>query len=126
FGTHTIGAISGSNTNVASPNRISDDLAAVVELTNSDQDRSWSITTQAQKRFSAGFDVNASYTYMDAQDVSGLTSSIATSNIGYNPVTGSPNSPILSTSDYETTHKIVLSSTYDIVPWLTVSAFYVG
>ncbi|HSK19008.1 MAG TPA: carboxypeptidase regulatory-like domain-containing protein [Longimicrobiales bacterium] len=126
FGTHTIGPISGSNTNVASPNRISNELAAVVELTNSDQDRSWSITTQAQKRFSAGFDMNASYTYMDAQDVSGLTSSIATSNIGFNPVTGSPNSPILSTSDYETTHKIVLSSTYDVMPWMTVSAFYVG
>jgi hypothetical protein len=126
FGTHTLGVVSGANTNIASPNRISDNLAAVVELTNSDQDRSWSITTQAQKRYANGLDLNASYTYMDAQDVSGLTSSIATSNIGFNPVTGSPNSPILSTSDYETKHKFVLSGAYDVASWLTLSAFYIG
>ena len=129
FGTHLSGALSNpnsANTNVASPNRISDQLAAVVELGNSDQDRSWSMTVQAQKRFAEGLDLNASYTYMNAEDVSGLTSSIATSNIGYNPVIGSPNSPILSTSDYETPHKIVLSSTYDITDWFTLSAFYIG
>ncbi|MBR9990121.1 MAG: TonB-dependent receptor, partial [Gemmatimonadetes bacterium] len=126
FGTHTAGVISGANTNVASPNRISPDLAAVIELTNSDQDRSWSLTTQAQKRYADRLDMNVSYSYSDAQDISGLTSSIATSNVGFNPVAGSPNTPVLSTSDYETKHKIVVSGAYDVARFLTVSAFYIG
>ncbi len=126
FGTHVAGPISGSNTNVASPNRISDEVLSVVELTNSDEDRSWSLTGQLQKRYSDGIEFNASYTYSDAEDLSGLTSSIATSNIGFNPVAGSPNSPRLSTSDYETPHRVVLAGSWDIRPWVTWSMFYVG
>jgi hypothetical protein len=126
FGTHTEGPISGSNTNVASPNRISDDVLAVVELTNSDEDRSWSLTGQLQKRYSDGIEFTASYTYSQAKDLSGLTSSIATSNIGFNPVVGSPNSPRLMRSDYETPHKVVLGGSWDVRPWFTWSLFYVG
>lgn len=129
FGTHRAGALaSGANNNsLATPKRINASAAdAVVEVTNSDQDRSWSMTLQGQRRWAGVFDVTTSYTYADAQDITGLTSSIATSNIGFNPVAGSPNTPTLSTSNYETKHKVVFSGSYEPVRWLTVSTFYIG
>ncbi|MBI4543587.1 MAG: TonB-dependent receptor [Gemmatimonadetes bacterium] len=128
FGTQRAGALAAGagNNNLATPNRLSNDFLQVVELTNSDQDRAWSLTLQAQKRYARGLELNGSYTYADAKDVSGLTSSIATSNIGFNPVKGSPNAPELATSDYETRHKVVLSGSYDVRSWLTWSVFYVG
>jgi hypothetical protein len=128
YGTHVAGAIpSGqANTNVASPRRITNAASAVVELTNSNQDRAWSTTLQAQKRFQHGLDLNAGYTYSRAQDISGLTSSIATSNIGFNPVTGNLNAPPLATSDHETRHKFVFSGSYDVFRYLGVSWSYIG
>ena len=126
FGTIRDGIQTGDNRSFATPNRITTETDAVVELTNSDQDRSWSATAQLQKRYSDGIEFSASYTYSDAEDLSGLTSSIATSNIGFNPVSGSPNTPRLSTSDYETPHKLVLAGSWDIRPWFTWSMFYVG
>ncbi|HSJ24351.1 MAG TPA: carboxypeptidase regulatory-like domain-containing protein [Longimicrobiales bacterium] len=130
YGTHTPGPLAegvSANQNLAQPRRIDADAAlAVVELTNSDEDRSWSMTLQAQKRYQNGLDLNLSYTHSRAEDVSGLTSSIATSNIGFNPVMGNPNAPSLATSDYETRHKFVFSGTYDIHRYVAASWFYIG
>ncbi len=128
FGTHTAGPLaSGANNNaLATANRFSSDFWQVVDITNSDQDRSWSFILQAQKRYSDGFELNASYTLSDAEDVSGLTSSIATSNIGFNPVKGSPNDLPLETSDYIQRHKFTIGGTWDAAPWLTWSLFYVA
>ncbi|MEZ4414886.1 MAG: carboxypeptidase regulatory-like domain-containing protein [Gemmatimonadota bacterium] len=129
FGTIAAGAIAdgADNRSVASPNRINSTAGlAVVELGNSDQDRSWSSTLQLQKRYADGYELNGSYTYARAEDLSGLTSSIATSNIGFNPVQGSPNDPVLSTSDYETRHKVVLSGLVDLGQYVSWSWFYIG
>jgi len=128
YGTHTAGPLASGadNRSLASPNRLSNAALSVVELGNSDQDRSWSMTLQAQKRYSDGLDLNASYTMARAKDLSGLTSSIATSNLGYNPVQGSPNNPVLSASDYETRNKVVLSAAYDVRSWFTASMVYLG
>lgn len=119
YGTHG----SGSFANV---NRISDDLRQVVELTNSEDDWAYSFILQAQKRYSDGLEMSASYTYSDAEDVSGLTSSQATSNIGFNPVAGNPNVPVLATSDYLQSHKLTMGGSWDATDWFTWSVFYVG
>jgi len=128
YGTHqsAVLASGAANNTLASPKRISRDVLSVVELVNTDSDRSWTSTVQLQKRYAAGLDLNGSYTLGSAKDLSGLTSSIATSNIGYNPVQGGPNYPVLSTSDYETRHKVVLSGGYDINRWLSASVIYLG
>lgn len=129
FGTIQAGALpSGSdNRNLASPNRINSTVgSSVVELGNSDQDNSWSATVQLQKRYADGYELNGSYTYARAEDLSGLTSSIATSNLGFNPVKGSPNDPELSISNYETRHKVVLSGVVDLGRFLSASVFYIG
>lgn len=126
FGTHVSGVQSGGNNGFATPNRIDDRLGHVVELTNSDRDWAYSLIFQAQKRYSDGFEMNASYTYSDAEAISGLTSSIATSNIGFNPVTGSPNDPPLSTSDYLQKHKFTFGGSWDVNDWFTWSVLYVA
>ena len=126
FGTHTPGPDTGNNNDIAQPNWLHDEFWQTVMLTNSDQDRAWNLILQAQKRYSDGLEFNASYTFNDAEDISGLTSSIATSNIGFNPVPGNPNDPPLATSNYQQTHKVVLAGSYDVTDWLTWSLFYVG
>lgn len=129
YGTHTAGPLASgaANTNLAQPRRIDGTAAdAVVELTNSDRDRAWSMTFQAQRRQLGVLDLNAAYTYARAEDVSGLTSSIATSNIGFNPVTGNLNAPPLATSDHETRHKIGFGGTFDVLRQFSISLSYVG
>lgn len=126
FGTHKSGLDTGGNNDIALPNFINDEFWQTLLLTNSDQDRAWNLVLQAQKRYSDGIELNASYTYNDAEDISGLTSSIATSNFGFNPISGDPNNPPLATSNYEQTHKVVLGGSYDVADWFTWSLFYVG
>ena len=94
---------------------------------HSDEDRAWNFILQAQKRYSDNFELNASYTLSDAEDISGLTSSIATSNFGFNPIGATtPNDPPLETSDYIQRHKLSIGGTWDPTSWLTWSLFYVG
>jgi len=127
FGTHKAGLRGSTPQNqIATPNRLTNAFLQVVDITNSDQDKAWNLILQAQKRYADGFELSASYTLSDAQDISGLTSSIATSNIGFNPVAGSPNDLPLATSDYIQRHKFTLGGTWDVFPWVTWSAFYVG
>ena len=126
FGTHKPGLDTGNNNDIANPNFIHDEFWQTVVLTNSDQDRAWNFILQAQKRYSDGLEFSASYTFNDAEDISGLTSSIATSNIGFNPVPGNPNDPPLATSNYQQTHKVVLGGSYDVTDWFTWSLLYVG
>lgn len=127
FGTHKSGLDDGGNEDIATPNRITDDFHHVIDLGNSDEDRAWSLIFQGQKRFSDGFELTGSYTLSDAEDVSGLTSSIAASNIGFNPVgLSSPNDTPLETSNYLQRHKITLGSTWDVAPWFNWSLFYIG
>lgn len=126
FGTHRAGLDTGNNNDIALPNFLHPEFFQTVLLTNSDQDRAWNFLLQAQKRYSDGVEFNASYTYNDAEDISGLTSSIATSNVGFNPVPGNPNDPPLATSNYEQTHKVVLGGSFDLTDWFTWSLVYVG
>ncbi|MFN2420748.1 MAG: carboxypeptidase regulatory-like domain-containing protein [Gemmatimonadota bacterium] len=129
FGTHRAGALAaGANNNsVATPNRLDSRFLSVVDLTNSDQDRAWNLIFQAQKRYADNFELNASYTLSDAEAISGLTSSIATSNFGFNPIgTTTPNDPPLETSDYIQRHKLSIGGSWDPASWLTWSLFYVG
>ncbi|MFN2383608.1 MAG: carboxypeptidase regulatory-like domain-containing protein [Gemmatimonadota bacterium] len=127
FGTHKAGPRGTTpQQSIATPNRRSTAFHQVIDLTNSDQDRAWNFILQAQKQYSDNFEVSASYTLADAEDISGLTSSIATSNVGFNPVAGSTNDTPLRTSDYLQRHKFSVGGTWDVAPWLTWSAFYVA
>ncbi|HET9332943.1 MAG TPA: hypothetical protein VFQ21_05110, partial [Gemmatimonadota bacterium] len=126
FGTHSPGVSTGNNNLIPIPNYLHPEFLQTVLLTNSDQDRAWNFILQAQKRYSDGVEFSGSYTFNQAEDISGLTSSIATSNIGFNPVPGNPNDPPLATSNYQQTHKFVMGGSFDVADWFTWSLMYVG
>ncbi|NIM52541.1 MAG: hypothetical protein GTN62_08005 [Gemmatimonadales bacterium] len=111
-------------TGAATPQRVDTNFVQVVNHKNASKDWSYSITVQFQKRFAAGLEFNAGYSYSQFKDLTSLTSSIGTSNFGRRPVSkgGNPNDPEISTSSWEIPHKITLSGTYDLpIPTLPMS-----
>ncbi|KPJ96886.1 MAG: hypothetical protein AMS20_17900 [Gemmatimonas sp. SG8_28] len=115
----------------ATPQRLTDQLPQVINHTNANEDWSYQITAQLQKRFGQGFEFNAGYTYSKVRDLASLTSSIASSNFGFSPVAkgGNPNDRTLGISTWEVPHKISVSGTANInIPNLPTSftVIYVG
>jgi hypothetical protein len=128
FGTIRSGAIAANanNNSIATPTRVTPNFLHVVEMTNSDEDHSWSGVLQLQRRYSRGWTLNASYTTIRGKDRTGLTSSIATSGVGFNPVVGHPNDAPLATSDYQLPNRITVGAIKDVTKWLAFGLFYVG
>ncbi len=108
----TIDSTSGD----ATPARIDPNFVQVLDHGNASEDWSLQLTTQLQKRFGQGFEFNAGYTYSKVRDLTSQTSSIATSNFGFRPVSQgrNPNDPPLSTSWFEVPHRVVISGTFNV------------
>lgn len=103
-------------TGIATPQRVATGLGQVLDHTNASRDYSYSVTLQLQKRFRQGYEFNAGYTFTTMRDLTSLTSSIATSNFGFNPVSRgeNPNDPELAASNWEVPHKLTFSGTVDL------------
>ncbi len=101
----------------------------IVEGTNTTAPYSYALVAELKKRFGELLDMRASYTYQRSYDSQSLTSSIATSNYGYNPVSSDPNNPDVTPSAFDRPHKIMLSGTLHLFPQYggtDLSAIYVG
>lgn len=102
----------------------------VILLRNTKDGSSFNFSAQLQKQVDRGFSWSAAYAYGISKDVTSATSSIAFSNWQFNPVKGDPNNPGTARSNYEQTHRVILSAaqTVEIVPkWTTTfSLFYNG
>ena len=96
--------------------RVDPAFTQVLLHSNRSGDRTYQLTLQLQKVFSQGFEMNASYTHSDVKDYTSLTSSIATSNFGFHPVSrgGNPNDVPLSKSWFDIPDKITVSGTVNI------------
>lgn len=99
---------------------------------NQSQDRTYQFTLSATRRFAKGFEFQAGYTYSDVKDLGSFTSSISTSNFGFNPIPngGDPNNRELGTSWFDVPHKLTISGTVNLptpqsVP-ASVTMIYVG
>lgn len=105
-----------SRTGRATPQRVATGLGQVLNHTNASKDYTYSVTLQLQKRFRTGFEFNAGYTFTRMRDLTSLTSSIATSNFGFNPVSrgGNPNDPELAVANWEVPHKLTFSGSVDL------------
>lgn len=120
-----------TSANGSGAQRVDPSFTQVLMHTNRSDDRTYQLTLQLQKNFGHGLGFNAGYTYSDVKDVTSLTSSIATSNFGFSPVSegGSPNEPPLGISWYSIPHKLTVSGTVDIpIPNLpsSLTVLYVG
>ncbi len=99
---------------------------------NQSEDRTYQLTFSATKTFADGLEFQAGYTYSDVKDISSFTSSIATSNFGFNPIPngGDPNNKGLATSWFSIPHKLSISGSFDLptpqsLP-TSLTVFYVG
>ncbi len=94
-----------------SPDYVNDNFQNVLWLTNTNKGYQFTISAQIQKEWGRGNMVNASYTYGEAKDLFGGTSSRAISNWGYNITKGNPNEPELSWSSHDPGHRIAIAIT---------------
>mgnify|MGYP001419378060 CR=1 FL=1 len=101
-------------------------FATVITHENRSKDKSWLITGQLQKRFQSGLEFNGAYTWQKSEDLFSLTSSIATSNLNFTSLDGTLANRNLTTSGFETRHKIVLSGTVNVPFGIAASMIYRG
>jgi hypothetical protein len=108
----------GSRGNCFTGNRIDDEFGQVVMLTNTSNQRAYLVSVQLNRAMTKVADLGAnplsmglrtSYTWQDVEDVQGLFSSQATSNLGRNPIGDNLNDPARTTSSFERRHKVVVS-----------------
>ena len=82
-------------------------------LTNSNEgNRSLTASISVAKEYDNGFDWAFGYAYNDAEDVQPMTSSVAFSNYNNRAYT-SPQEDILSTSDYNISHRFTILANYE-------------
>jgi hypothetical protein len=101
----------GSSGECFENNRLSDNFAQTVELTNRSGDNSLVLVFGLTRSFSDWLAFRGSYTYSDVNDLQGLFSSQATSNLGRNPIGDDLTDPERTTSSFERKHKAVISAT---------------
>ena len=88
-------------------------FGSIILLTNSNRGYSYNLTAQLERPDSGdGWYGKLAYTYGQAFDVNSTTSSQASSNFGFNPVAGNPNTDVLSHSDFELKHRVLAVLTY--------------
>ena len=99
----------------------------VLDITNSNGDYIWSITTQLRKSFTTNFDASAAYTYQRAYDVTSTTSSTQGSNFRYQrDVSGRLDDMSVTRSKYDQPHRIVATGSYRFPSLTDVSLIYTG
>lgn len=113
-----------------SPNYVHSGFYDVLLLTNTKEGYQWNLSFQLQKEWGGGNMINAAYTYGEAKDLFGGTSSRAISNWQYNITKGDPNDPELSWSTHDPGHRVMFAVTkrfnfFKNAP-TTVSFFYNG
>lgn len=106
-------------------------FGSIILLTNSNRGYSYHLTAQLERPDPGdGWYSKLAYTYGQAFDVNSTTSSQASSNFGFNPVAGNPNTDVLSHSDFELKHRVLGVITYTWAFWkgwdTTVGAIYEG
>lgn len=112
--------------NTTTPSRKTTAVAEVLRHSNSNDDRSWSLTFQVQRQVGR-VRLNAGYTRSKTEDLISLTSSVANSNYTFAPVDGNLISRNLRLSSFDVPEKITASGTF-LIPLIEVSVglFYVG
>jgi hypothetical protein len=93
--------------------RVTGTYADVIRNSNASGDKATSFTVQLQKRFGAGIEFAASYTYTHVLDLRSFTSDITSSNYRFGVLDGTVASPNLRTSSFDRPHKVTLSGTVD-------------
>ena len=84
----------------------------IMYLYNTSDGYQYNLVFQIQRNVARGFSVSAGYTYGRSYDRNSVTSSQARSQMAYSAISGDPNNPPLSTSDWEIRNRLFASVTY--------------
>jgi hypothetical protein len=99
----------------------------IINLTNQNQDYSYNLTGQLQKRFSNNFEGQVAYSYGHSYDVASMTSSVAYSNWQFGrSVKGDIHAKDLSVSKFDSPHRIVMNGTYSFPSKTDLSFIFTG
>jgi hypothetical protein len=103
----------------------------IILLDNTHRGYSYNLTGQLERPDPGdGWYGKFAYTFGHSYDVNSTTSSQASSNFGFNPVAGNPNTDTLSISDFELRHRFLAVLTYTHAFWKgwdsTIGAVYEG
>ena len=105
-------------------------IGSVIDLTQTRRGYSYNLTAQIQRPFRNGWDASLAYTNSHAMDLNPLGSSTAFSQWSFNQAMDDPNNPGLHTSDNDTPHRIVATTShrFNIIPRAAtdVSLVYIG
>lgn len=100
---------------------------AVIDVSNSNKDYSFSLTAGLQRRFLNNWSGSAFYTYSYARDVQSLGSSTAISNYQFGRRTaGNEAVQNLTRSDFDQPHRIVVQGTRTFFTNTDLSLIYIG
>ncbi len=114
------------STGEPAPARRSQNFGSVVEITNAGGDRALSLTTQLQRRFRGGIELNAAYTYTDARDRLSATEEYQVWDLGFNPIDGTLEDRRLTTSLWSVPHKVTILGAVDLPLKFRFSLIYSG
>ena len=102
----------------------------VMWLKNTNKGYSYNLSFQVQGNVLSGLSVNTAYTLGRAKDLNSVNSSQARSQMRYNPISGNPNDPALTPSQYQIENRVFLSVAYTHEFFknapTTISIFYNG
>jgi hypothetical protein len=93
-------------------NRSTPGLGDAIDVTNTKEGSSYSLTGQIQRPFRNNWDFSVAYTYSHAEDKGPLGSSTAYSNWSFNLTDNDPNNPALARSDNDMPHRFVATTSY--------------
>lgn len=109
-------------------NSYSNRYVDVLLLKNTDQGYQYNFSVQLQRNVPVGLSFNTAYTYGVSKDLNSVLSSQAQSQIRYNPISGDPNNPPLTTSSFDLGHRGFASVSYSYEFFAnsptTISLFY--
>lgn len=99
----------------------------VIDVINTNENYSYNLTAQLQRRFANNFEMMAAYTFSRARDAQSPTSSQAISNWRYGrDFAGNLLDKTPGVSAFDQPHKVVLAGTYSFPTQTAVSLYYVG
>jgi outer membrane receptor protein involved in Fe transport len=111
---------------VVIPGIVNRDFAPILRNGNRSGDRAWTATVQLEKRFDAGVELNAAYSYTNARDYLSLRDAQSVSNYGFAPVDGGLADRQLAVSSYSVPHKVTVSGMVNLPLALSLSIVYIG
>ncbi len=86
--------------------------AGTIVMANSSKGEQFNFTAKVSKAWDFGLNVMAAYTYLNAKDITSLTSKIAANAFQSRPVVGNPNQSMYSWSGFGLKHRFITSAAY--------------